>query len=141
MMSEERAIEMSADEQALDAALVQTLRAPTIPAGFRDQLNAALLRAAEDEHFERRRLDSERREWLAKFELDYLRLRRRTLGTLIGGAFAAGVAVMSLLPWFNATFGTHALFAMAAAGALVGLAIGAIPWLRHLSFRNPLEML
>jgi len=131
---------MDASERALDAILALTLAAPPLPAGFRGQVRAAVLRTAQRSEVERARLESERCERLAEIEAGYLRLRRRTLGALIGGAFAAGVAVAVLMPWFNSTFGPNALFALAACGALVGLAIGTISWMRHLGFPSPLKL-
>ena len=49
-----------------------------------------------------------------------MRLRRRTLGTLIGGAFAAGAAVAVALPWLQSTFGPNAMLVLAAAGRARG---------------------
>jgi hypothetical protein len=131
---------MDAKERALDTALALTLSAPPLPAGSRAQVNAALLCTAQRSDMERARLESERRERLAEIEAGYLRLRRRTLGVLIGGAFAAGAAVAVLMPWFNSTFGPNAIFALAACGTLVGLAIGTISWMRHLGFQSPLRL-
>jgi hypothetical protein len=133
---------MDASERALDAALALALCAPPVPAGLRAQLNAALVResAAERSDAARARLERQRRERLAELETGYLRLRRRAAGTMIAGAVAAGAAVRLLMPWFNATFGPNAVFAIAACSALAGLAIGTVSWMRHTGFPNPLEL-
>jgi hypothetical protein len=130
-----------ARERALDAALAQALRAPPMPAGFRTQLNAALTHATAAEGAARLRLEQERCERLAEFESGYAQLRLRALGTLIGGAIAAGAAVAPPLPWFEAGFGPNATLVLAAVGTLAGLAIGTVSWMRHLGFANPLELI
>ncbi len=112
--------------RALDAALAAALEPPALPAGFRARLDAALeesqlgtdRRAARAAALER-----ERREQLAELEAGYLRLRRRTLGTLIGAAFAAGAAVALALPWLQAAFGPNTPLALAGAGTLAGLVL------------------
>jgi VIT1/CCC1 family predicted Fe2+/Mn2+ transporter len=76
----------------------------------------------------RSRFEREHRERLAELEAGYLRMRRRTLGALIGGAFAAGIAVPVALPWFNEQFGRYAPAALAAAGAAIGLCVGVASW-------------
>jgi hypothetical protein len=126
-MSEEDA----AFDRALDAALARALPPPQLPADFRARLSAAIAReaAAEVPHAQQRaRLEREQLARLAEFEAGYLRLRRRTLGTLIGGAFAAGAAVAVAMPWLKATFGPNALLVLAAVGAVVGIAIGVSAW-------------
>jgi len=139
MSNEDPTQSMDDAERALDAMLAQALRAPALPIMFRAQLNLALKRATTMER-ERQRLDDEYQQQLAELESGYLRLRYRTLGTLIGGTFAAGVAVALLMPWFNATFGANARFALAIIGAVVGVGIGTVSWLRRLGYANPLEM-
>lgn len=76
----------------------------------------------------RARLEREQRERLAELRAGYLRLRRRTFATLVGGAFAAGAATALLMPWLQATFGPNALLLLAAGSALAALAIIASHW-------------
>ena len=119
-------------EDALDAALGRAVRPPSVPAQFRAHLQAALLRAREGDGTSdaRRRLEREHRERLKELEAGYLRLRRRTLGAVIGGAFAAGIAVPLVLPWFNEHFGRLAPVALASVGGAIGLCIGVQSLLR-----------
>ncbi|HXN11344.1 MAG TPA: hypothetical protein VN859_08880, partial [Steroidobacteraceae bacterium] len=62
-------------------------------------------------------------------ESGYLRLRRRTLATLVGGAFAAGAGVAVALPWLRASFGPNADLILVSLGAAIGLAIAAASWI------------
>jgi hypothetical protein len=131
-------------ERALDSALARVLHPPVVPTGFHARLQAALRRAganAGSRAASRERVEHEQREWLAELDADYLRLRRRTLGTLIGGAFAAGAGVAVALPWLRASFGPNAMLVLAAAGALIGLAIGTAAWIGRVHIPNPLERL
>jgi hypothetical protein len=113
-------------ERALDAALARTLGNPGPSAAFRERLRAALARAGSSEPLsERADLERELREQLAELQRGYLRLRRRTLVAIIGGAFAAGGLTMVLLPWLQSQFGSGSIIAVPLAGAVVGLAIGA----------------
>jgi hypothetical protein len=116
-------------EQALDAALARALVAPELPATFREQLRAAVARstpadlprlraAAEREHAAR----------LADLHRGYVRLRQRTLGTLIGAAFAAGLLVNFALPWINAHYGSTGVYALPAIGVAIGLALSLRAW-------------
>ncbi len=128
----------SEHEQALDAALAQALAPPELPPDFRARLTAAIARAADSEALspERRaRLQREERQRLLEFEAGVVRLRRRTLGTLIGGAFAAGAAVAVAMPWARANFGPNAMLVLASIGAAVGLAIALSSWLSRSSLR------
>jgi hypothetical protein len=77
----------------------------------------------------RSRLEREQRATLAKLEEDYVRLRRRTLGTMIGGAFAAGAAAAVALPWVTARLGPIAPLVIASTGVVVGIWIGVASWL------------
>ena len=126
------------DEQALDAALAIALGPPELPADFRARLNAAIARESDREALSpqlRARLEREQRQRLLEFEAGFVRLRRRTLGTLIGGAFAAGAAVAIAMPWARATFGPNAMLVLASIGAAVGVAIGLSSWLSRTSAR------
>jgi hypothetical protein len=133
-----------ARDAALDGALARALTPPAPTPGFQLRLQAALVRerastgsrAASRMHAER-----EQREQLAELQAGYLRLRRRTLGTLIGGAFAAGAAVAVVFPWLQAGFGAHAIYVLASAGALLGIGIGTASWIGRVRIPNPFERL
>jgi hypothetical protein len=128
---------------SLDGALARSLQAPLLPADFHQRLQRSLARAAADPLTEeaRSRLERERLEALAALESGYLRLRRRTLGTLVGGAFAAGAAVALALPWLRACFGQDTPLVLAFAGAGLGLAIAALSWMERPEGWNPLSRL
>jgi hypothetical protein len=115
--------------RTLDAALAKVLRPPALPPGFERRLAQALAAAPQPgwESAARATLEREHREKLAELEADYVRLRRRTLGTVIGAAFAAGAAAAVAMPWLQASFsGTTLLYALAGAGTLVGVALAAL---------------
>lgn len=131
MNQDETSSSGSAFEHALDTALARALRAPIPPGDFRTRVDAALRRAAESDGSRpaaRARLEREQREQLAQLRAGYLRLRRRTFASLVGGAFAAGAAAALLMPWLEATFGPNALLLLAVGTALAGLAIVASYW-------------
>jgi len=131
-------------DAALDASLARVLRPPELPAQFRTQLTAAIAREAALElalRSARPRLEREQRERLAELDADYMRLRRRTLGSLIGGAFAAGAAVAVALPLLKAIFGPNAMLVLAGLGAVAGLAIGTASWMRRLGVPRLLQRL
>ena len=140
---------MSIDEfqpldAALDAALARALVPPALPAGFPMRLQAALARqatGADERAVSRALAQREQRQRMAALDADYLQVRRRTLGTLIGGAFAAGAAVAVALPWLQASFGPNAIYVLAALGALVGIGIGTASWIGHLRLPKLLERL
>ena len=118
-------------ERALDAALARALAPPELPVDFRARLTAAIACEADREALSpqiRVRLEREQRQRLLEFEAGVVRLRRRTLGTLIGGAFAAGAAVAIAMPWARATFGPNAMLVLASIGTAVGVAIGLSAW-------------
>jgi hypothetical protein len=118
--------------RALDAALKRALAPPALPSQFRARLQSALAREGEPNlSGARARLEREQRERLAELEAGYLRLRRRTLGNLVGGAFAAGVAVALAMPWVRESFGDDAPLALSGVGTVVGLAIGIAFWARR----------
>jgi hypothetical protein len=125
-------------EEMVDAALARALAPPELPPDFRARLTAAIAREADGEALspERRaRLQREEHQRLLEFEAGVVRLRRRTLGTLIGGAFAAGAAVAVAMPWARAHFGPNAMLVLASIGAAVGLAIALSSWLSRSSVR------
>jgi hypothetical protein len=126
-------------DAALDAALARALPPPQLPAGFQLRLQAAVARlpAGEERAVNRALAQREQRQRMAALDADYLRLRRRTLGTLIGGAFAAGAAVAVALPWLQASFGPNAIYVLAGLGALVGIGIGTASWIGRLRLRLP----
>jgi hypothetical protein len=126
-------------QRALDAALARVLAPPDLPVDFRALLTAAIARESDREALSpqlRVRLEREQRQRLLEFEAGVVRLRRRTLSTLIGGAFAAGAAVAVAMPWARATFGSNAMLVLASIGAAVGLAIGLSSWLSRASVRT-----
>jgi hypothetical protein len=105
---------------------------------FRARLTAAIARESDREALSpavRVRLQREERQHLIEFEAGVVRLRRRTLGTLIGGAFAAGAAVAVAMPWARATFGPNAMLVLASVGAAMGLAIALSSWLSRARVR------
>jgi hypothetical protein len=117
-------------DRALDGVLARTFSAPRVPEQFRARLAAALVRAADSSNPDARaRLEREHRARLEELEQNYVRLRRRTLGTMIGGAFAAGAAAAVALPWVTARLGDYAPLAIASTGAAAGLALGFWSWL------------
>jgi hypothetical protein len=116
-------------EQALDRALARCLVPPALPLDFRQQLRAAIARSPRTDHARlRAALEREHAQQLAELETGYVRLRQRTLGGLIGGAFAAGLLITFALPWVTAHFGKDAVFALPAIGAALGLALSARSW-------------
>jgi hypothetical protein len=116
-------------DRALDGALAQALTPPDLPTDFRRQLRAAIARSATVDHARlRAALELEHAQQLAEMQSGYVRLRQRTLGGLIGGAFAAGLLITFALPWITAHFGANAVFALPAAGAVVGLALSLRTW-------------
>jgi hypothetical protein len=122
-------------QAALDAALARALLPPALPMDFSARLRAALARmqsTGDRRVASRAQAEREQRERLAALDADYLRLRRRTLGTLIGGAFAAGAAVAVAFPWLQAHFGAWAVYLLAGVGALVGIGIGSASWIGRL---------
>ena len=131
---------MNPDE--LNSALARALPPPELPEGFRSIVTAGIAREAALEaagRAARPRLEREQRERLAELEAGYMRLRRRTLGTLIGGAFAAGAAVAVAMPWLKAMFGPNAMLALSVLGAVAGLAIGTASWLARLGAPSSLR--
>ena len=119
-------------QRALDRALARVLSAPPQPKQLRARVRTAVLRAGDQELAQARaRLEREARLQLAELEQGYLRVRRRTLGTLIGAAFAVGAAVALLMPYLKAHFGPNAPLVLAAGGAVIGFAIAAGSWRRR----------
>lgn len=124
---------MSRLDIALDEALARALSSPTVPQTFRARLNAALSRSDETDLLSlRERLESERRRQLEELETHYVRVRRGTLGTLIGVAFAAGAATMIAMPWLRAHLGAY--MPMAITWGAVALGLGMV-------FLDPLRTL
>lgn len=116
-------------ERALDRALTRTLQPPQLSRDFRRRLDAALSRAGEADLSElRARLESERRADLARLESQYVRLTRRTLGTLIGAGFAAGAAATVMLPWLQQHLGAEAPLVLKSVGVAAGLTIAFLSW-------------
>lgn len=123
-MSTEPGSPLSALEGALDAALAHALRAPALPADFRARLNALLgATKIETREMAATRLEREYLAGLAELEAGFVRLRRRTVGLMVGGGVAAGAALPLLLPWLQARFGSYASLALALLASAGGLGI------------------
>jgi uncharacterized membrane protein YraQ (UPF0718 family) len=119
-------------DDALDQALAQALAPPQLPDGFRARLRAALTRVSDADLVTRRKLlEREHREQLQLLKSDSVRLRWRTVGYLVGGAFAAGVGVAIGMPWIRATFGSQSDLVMLLVWVGFGLLVGGISWVRR----------
>ena len=120
-------------DRVLDEALGHALSAPEVPQAFRARLSAALSRTAEaDLPSLRERLERERRQQLEELEAHYVRIRRGTLGTLIGVAFAAGAAAAIAMPWLRAHLGAYTPMAITWGAVALGLAMVFLDPLRAL---------
>ena len=120
------------EDDSLDQALARALALPPLPAGFRTRLRAALTRVGDTDLATRRRLlEREHDEQMLLLQSDSVRLRWRTVGYLVGGAFAAGVGVAIGMPWMRATFGAEAERVLLLAWVGLGLVVGAVSWVRR----------
>lgn len=120
-------------DRALDEALGRALGHPEVPQAFRTRLSAALSRTAEtDLSALRERLESQRRQQLEELEAHYVRVRRGTLGTLIGVAFAAGAAATVAMPWLRAHLGAYTPMAITWGAVALGLGMVFLDPLRTL---------
>ncbi len=127
-------------DQALDRALAKTLTAPGLPAGFREQLRAAVVRTVPEDRAQlRAALEREHAVQLAELQDGYVLLRQRTLGTLIGAGFAAGLAVTFALPWLKAHFGDNGVFALPVIGVVIGLVLSLSVWWQRSSLARSLS--
>ena len=118
-------------DPALEAALARSLAPPPLPPRFRIGLQAAIARSGQtDIGALRARYEREQAQRLAELERGYLQVRRRTLGTMVVGAFAAGAVAALGMPLLIAHFGAGAPFVMACCGAAAGLGISYLAWLR-----------
>jgi hypothetical protein len=116
-------------ERALDGALARSLVAPALPGDFRRQLVAAVERSAASDHaLLRTAIEREHAQQLAELHSGYVRLRQRTLGSLIGGAFAAGLLITLALPFITAHFGQNSVFVLPTIGVAAGLALSLRAW-------------
>ena len=102
-------------DDALDSALRRALPAPPLPRDFRARLEAA-----------RSAAEFSDRDARAELKNEFVRVRRGTLGTLLGAAFAAGAAAAIAMPWLRAHLGSNVHVAITWAGVAVGLGIVAI---------------
>ena len=118
-------------EAALDSALKRALPAPAVSAHFRARLQAALVRAGDTEPMPRVAMEAEYRRQMSAMHEGYVRLQRRTLGTLIGVAFITGIGLTLAMPWLRANYGEMVLLVVPMAGALAGVVIGARSWLQR----------
>jgi hypothetical protein len=120
-------------DRTLDEALGRALSAPELPQAFRTRLNAGLSRTSETDLLSlRERLESERRQQLEDLEANYVRVRRGTLGTLVGVAFAAGAAATIAMPWLREHLGAYAPLAITWAAVALGLGMVFLDPLRTL---------
>lgn len=116
-------------DRALDSALSRALQPPAAPPALRARLRAAMEQAAVTNIPEvRRRLEREHREEIEALTRQYVRLRRRTLSIMVGGAFAAGAAAAVALPWLTANFGPIAPSLIAGVSAIASIGIGISYW-------------
>ncbi|MFO1468383.1 MAG: hypothetical protein U1F35_18395 [Steroidobacteraceae bacterium] len=117
---------------SLEIALLRTLRPPRLSQGFRSRLLEVIDNdSAVDIQLRRSEIASEYRKQAAALEQGYVRLKWRTLGTLIGAAFTTGVAVALVLPWIRETWGSvgeNVSWSVAAAAFVI--ATVAVTWLR-----------
>jgi hypothetical protein len=116
-------------DRALDAELGRALRPPQAPPQLRSRLAAAIAREADLRPEARARIEREHRERLTELKQHYVRLRRRTLGLMVGGAFASGAAAALAMPWLTANVGSMAPLVVASAGAVIGIGIAVASWL------------
>jgi hypothetical protein len=122
----------STQHAQLDRALRKAIEVRDLPAGFRQRLFAAIARSpSQDAALRREHLERERLDQLAELQRDSVRLRMKTLGSLIGGAFAAGVGTTLAWPWISETFAPHGAIALLVISAGIGLAIGLQSWLQR----------
>jgi hypothetical protein len=125
-------------DRALDAALAQALRAPELPRRFRAELGAARQRL---EHLDvaqvRARLQIQHHEQLRMLQADFVRIRRTTLGTLLGAAFVAGAGAVIAMPWLHSHFGPLAPVLMAWGGVALGALLGAAALRGRLGLGTP----
>lgn len=120
-------------DRALDAVLSRALTAPDVSQTFRTRLKAALARTDETDLLSlRERLESERRQQLEELEAHYVRIRRGTLGTLIGVAFATGAAATIAMPWLRAHLGAYTPMAIVWGAVALGLGMVFLDPLRTL---------
>lgn len=122
---------------ALDAALSRSLTPPVVPRHFRTSLRAAMQRLeVTDIGALRARYEQEQAQQLEALQRHYVRLKRRTLGLMVVGAFAAGGAAALAMPWFTLHLGSMAPFAVACCGAAAGLGIAYRAWRRRDAFET-----
>jgi len=110
---------------ALDAALRRELQPPALPAGFREQLRAAVARAPALDHERlRRQLEREQREALESLRAGTVRMSREVFAMLIAIAFVVGIGVAWLAPGLEQRLDLDAgqLVALACAAGAAGFA-------------------
>jgi hypothetical protein len=113
-----------AADRALDAALAMALRAPHPRQDFRARLIRTLGNAqAEKAQAEIESMELEYRSGLAALDRSYVRIRRRTLGMLIGGGLVIGAALPLILSRLQSDFGPRAQLVIALASAAIGVGI------------------
>jgi hypothetical protein len=113
--------------RALDAALSRTLTPPRTPPQLRARLRAAVAQARDSSKILEARLRFEREQ--REVEQQYVRLRRRSLGAIVGGSFAVGAVAAVALPWLTANLGPDAPLWVACAGTAIAVSIAVSRWL------------
>ncbi|MFM2287972.1 MAG: hypothetical protein RL684_1115 [Pseudomonadota bacterium] len=112
-------------EGALDAALRRELQPPALPAGFREQLRAAVARAPALDHERlRRQLENEQRAALESLRAGTVRMSREVFAMLIAIAFVVGIGAAWLAPGLaqRLDLDTGQLVALACAAGAAGFA-------------------
>jgi hypothetical protein len=117
-------------ERALDASLTQVLAPPQPPQTLRVGLRAAIARDPGPGLAQARaRFERELAERQTELAQQYVRLRLKTLGVMLGAAFALGAAATIMLPWLTVRLGTLAPICVASAFAVTGIGLGVgISW-------------
>ncbi len=120
------------DTALLERALQRALQPPALPAGFRTQLLARVQgEQLADLESRRQQLALDYEGQRQQLHADYLRLRRNQLALIVASAFAAGVCVSLLLPWFYSLVDSVAYVSLPLVTLVVVLALGAGAWLER----------
>lgn len=129
------------DAALLERALQQALPPPELPAGFRSQLLARVQsEPLADLQARRLELDREYERQRQQLRADYVSLRRDRLALIVASAFAAGVCMSLLLPWFYRLLGSESAVSVALAAAALALALGTSIWLERLGKPGSMDL-
>ncbi len=117
-------------ERVLDRALLQALRAPPLPDGFRSGLLSAVLRdATSDLESRKRALELEYAQALQRLQRGHIRLQRDTLALILVIAFTAGACAKLALPWLENVLAIDPAVTLSVLALVIGVAAGASVWL------------